>query len=349
MACKLPAGTEFDECEALYRWIHSELAESEFAPVLQDARLRLSRSASSMRACLRPLVFHRDDETVAASYFNLLGGDVATLGGARAASGGEQFAVEIIQWQVDKLRRCEVPQIQAIVRQDDVATAELIKLAGFTQLTCIEHQWLDVSAEVSEVTASDSVGERPFSNPMTERRATSNSDPTAERRATLNSIPTTERRATLNWRPAHHFAHKRMAYFIESTFVDTLDCPAMNGRRSRKQVLEGFLDGRPLRQTDPCWQVLEVDGRVAGCLLLQQHSANPSELGLVELVYMGLLTSARGNGLGSALVQRAISTARQLGTQTLVVAVDQQNWPALDVYRQFGFQSHQSLQVWIVD
>ncbi len=135
-----------------------------------------------------------------------------------------------------------------------------------------------------------------------------------------------------------------MAQFIEATFIDTLDCPAMNGRRSRGEVLEGFLDGRQLRQTAPWWEVLEVDGRVAGCLLLQQHSSE-----LVELVYMGLLPCARGQGLGKGLVQRAISNARQLGSQTLVVAVDEQNWPALDVYRLCGFQRHQRLQVWIAE
>ena len=311
---------DFDESEAPLRWIHSDLAELELAPLLHDAQLRLARCISPMQPFLRPLVKRSADMRVAASYFKLLCGNVATLGGVRAVAGWEQSAVELIAWQVDKLRRFEVPQIQAIVQHDDLATAKLVELAGFTLLTSIEHQWLDVPPAASEVVASDSGVDG------------------------LLSKPTAERRATLHWRPAHPFAHNRLAYFIESTFDDTLDCPAMNGHRSRGQVLEGFLDGRQLRQTNPCWEVLEVDGRVAGCLLLQQHSSE-----LVELVYMGLLPSARGQGLGKAMVHRAISTTRRLGSQTLVVAVDEQNWPALDVYRQCGFESHQRLQVWMAD
>ncbi|MEO8271622.1 MAG: GNAT family N-acetyltransferase, partial [Aureliella sp.] len=176
-------------------------------------------------------------------------------------------------------------------------------------------------------------------------------DPRDERASTsltgivpLGSTVTAKRRATLHWRPAHHFSQKRIASFIESTFIDTLDCPAMNGRRSRGQILDGFLDGRQLRQIDRCWEVIEVDGRVAGCLLIHQHSRE-----LVELVYMGLLPFARGQRLGKVLVQRAIDNTRRLGSENLVVAVDQQNWPAIDVYRKCGFQSHQRLQVWIAD
>jgi ribosomal protein S18 acetylase RimI-like enzyme len=357
---KLDAEAEFNESDGLLRWIHSDLEDREFAAVLHDAQVRRERCPAPMRPWLRPLVLSSDDAPAVASYFKLLSGNVATLGGVRAAVGWDQAAAELIEWQVDQLRRFEISQIQAVVRHDDLASAKLVEHAGFHQVTGIEHQWLEVSQVVSKGITSDlSLGRQskvigevaPLrsiaedsrqwdAQPTAERRATLN--PTAERRATLN--PTAERRATLGWRPAHHFAHNRMAQFIESTFIDTLDCPAMNGRRSRGEVLDGFLDGRKLRQIAPWWEVLEVDGRVAGCLLLQQHSPE-----LVELVYMGLLPGSRGQGLGKTMVQRAINLARQFGSQTLVVAVDEQNWPALDIYRRCGFQSHQRLQVWIAE
>ncbi|MCA9161152.1 MAG: hypothetical protein KDA72_22630, partial [Planctomycetales bacterium] len=273
---------EFNESDGLLRWIHSDLADCEFAAVLHDARLRLQRCPAPMQPWLRPLVLSSDDAPVAASYFKLLSGNVATLGGVRAALGWEQAAAELIEWQVEQLFQFEISQIQAVVRHDDLATARLVERAGFQQLTGIEHQWLDVSQEVFEVITSDlSVGRQ---DSRLNAVAPLHSNP-------RESIPTAERPATLHWRPAHHFAHNRMAQFIESTFIDTLDCPAMNGRRSREEVLEGFLDGRKLRQIAPWWEVLEVDGRVAGCLLLQQHSPE-----LVELVYMGLLPYSRGQG-----------------------------------------------------
>lgn len=304
---QLETDTAFEALEPSLRWIHEDLTELELQPLLCDAQVRLAGCAPQMQSVLHPLVKSHRGQRLAASYFKILSGDVATLGGVRAAPGCEPAAQALLGWQIDALRHGKLPQIQAVVRAGDGATAELVAQAGLKHLTGIEHQWLDVSQQA--------VVPGPVAKPR-----------------------------HLSWRPAQHFAHARLAHFIEATFAETLDCPAINGRRDRGQVLEGFLDGRRLRQTAPLWQVLEVDRRVAGCLLLQQHAPE-----LVELVYMGLLPSARGRGLGRSMVQQAIDITQQLGCQTLVVAVDQQNWPALEVYRSFGFKTHQRLQVWIVD
>ena len=51
-----------------------------------------------------------------------------------------------------------------------------------------------------------------------------------------------------------------------------------------------------------------------------------------ELVYMGVRPEYRGRGLGRQIVEFAIGTAHLGGARQLVLAVDGQNDPALQVY-----------------
>lgn len=144
------------------------------------------------------------------------------------------------------------------------------------------------------------------------------------------------------WRPANTLARSRFARLIEGTFQQTLDCPALNGLRDSSQVLEGFLEGRSWRSVDRLWEVLQYRGQLAGCLIMQAHGQE-----LLELTYLGLLPQARGQRLGQQLIVRAQQHCQQRKVQALVAAVDEQNWPALQLYRQLGFEPQQRFEVWL--
>ena len=147
---------------------------------------------------------------------------------------------------------------------------------------------------------------------------------------------------SVSWKQANEYAARRVANMVAATFEGTLDCPELNGIRTPTQVLRGFLDGLPLR-TQPYWLLLHVDGQVAGCLLLKKHAASE----LLELCYVGLLPKFRGRGLGRVMIGEAIRRTELLSCNVLAAAVDTRNLPALKIYHQFGFRSHQHLRAWL--
>lgn len=289
-------------------WIHQDLSQANFALLLQDTLSRLANQPVALHPALVPMVATDAGKLTAASYFKMLAGDVATLGGVRAVEGWDAQAAELITSQIDCLRSERVPQIQAVISAIDRATSKLVERAGLSHLTHVQHHWLDLST---------SAGVQPKAG-------------------------MTPDVSSLRWRAADDFARSRFARLIEATFQDTLDCPVLNGIRDQDKVLNGFLEGRSLRTVGSMWEVLEFRGEVAGCLLLQPHSN-----GLMELVYLGLLPDARGMRLGKQLVQRAIERADQHRAEALIAAVDEQNWPALELYRHFGFEPQQRFEVWI--
>lgn len=123
----------------------------------------------------------------------------------------------------------------------------------------------------------------------------------------------------------------RLAAVIQATYVDTLDCPAIEGLRSMPEVLAGYAAQGAYRPE--LWYVVERAGRDAGVLILAEHA----QAGNCELVYMGVVPTARGAGLGRQILARALSDARHLGSQRLVLAVDAANAPARALYDAAGF------------
>ena len=125
----------------------------------------------------------------------------------------------------------------------------------------------------------------------------------------------------------------RLARVIEATYEQTLDCPQLNGVRPIEEILAGY---RAAGVFDPTrWLIIRHGGRDIGCLLLTDHP----EHGNWELVYMGLVVSARGNGWGSHIARRAQWLAREAGRPRLVLAVDAANAPAIRLYELLGFRA----------
>jgi mycothiol synthase len=126
-------------------------------------------------------------------------------------------------------------------------------------------------------------------------------------------------------------AADRFAAMVERTYVGTRDCPRLNGVRPIGEVLDGY---RTVGRFDPSnWRLVRHGGNDVGCLLLADHPPH----NLWEIVYMGIIPEARGNGLGLAITRHAQWLAGKAGAERLVLAVDAANEPAIKGYAAAGF------------
>jgi mycothiol synthase len=118
---------------------------------------------------------------------------------------------------------------------------------------------------------------------------------------------------------------------IEQSYEGTLDCPELNDVRTPAEVVEGYKVQGSFDSDK--WFMVQSDGVDVGVLILTEHP--PGETW--ELVYMGVVPSARGRGFGEAIVRFGIEQTRQSNAERLVLAVDERNTRALEMYRRVGF------------
>jgi ribosomal protein S18 acetylase RimI-like enzyme len=121
---------------------------------------------------------------------------------------------------------------------------------------------------------------------------------------------------------------------LEASYVDTKDCPELCGLREASDVLESH---KAVGRFDPAiwWLLFEGDAPV-GCALFSESPEHDS----LELVYLGLAVSARGRGLGSAVLHEVLG---RLGERLrmsggVTCAVDMRNTAALRLYQRAGFK-----------
>ncbi len=145
----------------------------------------------------------------------------------------------------------------------------------------------------------------------------------------------------LQWLDARTVPVPKLTQLIAHTFIETLDCPALGGLRTPDDVLEGFLDGLALPAQEHWW-ILASNDKLLGCSFV---NALPSQA--AELVYMGLGVTSRGRGYGRLLLEQGIRSALRLKADSFLAAVDCDNWPAIRLYGQAGFQEHARVQAWI--
>lgn len=123
---------------------------------------------------------------------------------------------------------------------------------------------------------------------------------------------------------------ERFAQALKQTYIGTLDCPELDGIRSAQESLAAH---RGTGQFNPKrWWLYRYRNRDAGVLLLNAHPDRE----LLEIVYLGVVPEARGNGLGRIMVAKALEEANR-AKESLVLAVDQRNVPARTIYQQAGF------------
>jgi len=146
-------------------------------------------------------------------------------------------------------------------------------------------------------------------------------------------FPTSPPKGPLQFEAYYPENHRRLARLVDATYQQTLDCPRLNGVRQIEDVLAGY---RATGVFDPNrWLIVRHQGRDVGCLLLADHPRQ----GNWELVYMGLVPSARGHGWGIDITRQAQWLTRRAGRPRLVLAVDAENHPAVRMYALSGFQA----------
>ena len=154
-------------------------------------------------------------------------------------------------------------------------------------------------------------------------------------------FPATEPEGPLSFEAFAPDQRERLARLVEQTYVDTLDCPAMNDVRDTADVLDGY---HQTGQFDPSrWLFVRHEAHDVGCLLL----ADFPEHDQWELVYMGLVPSARGQGFGRRIARHAQWLTGRAGRNRLVVAVDAANVPAVAGYHDRGFLTVESRTVFL--
>jgi ribosomal protein S18 acetylase RimI-like enzyme len=144
---------------------------------------------------------------------------------------------------------------------------------------------------------------------------------------------------------------------VQRTYVGSLDCPPLEKFRSASEIISGY---RQVAAYAPeLWFTVEVIADQAfapipiGSLILAKHpgpalhdaeTTNPAAV--MELVYMGITPEHRGRGYGQRLMWMISDICQQQRAERLILAVDQNNHPAIAAYHQFGMQHLFRETVW---
>jgi GNAT superfamily N-acetyltransferase len=119
---------------------------------------------------------------------------------------------------------------------------------------------------------------------------------------------------------------------VLASYRESLDCPALNGRRDVGDVLAGH---RATGTFDPSiWFLLREGEESLGVLLLSESLRGDA----MELVYVGLAPAARGRKLGELLMRQALAVTARRRQPRLCLAVDAENVPALKLYYRHGMR-----------
>jgi ribosomal protein S18 acetylase RimI-like enzyme len=128
------------------------------------------------------------------------------------------------------------------------------------------------------------------------------------------------------------------AAVLARTYDGTQDCPEISDARTAPEALAGHqADG-----FDPNhWWLASAGGEAVGLLLV-----NPAVDGAGwEIAYVGVAPEHRRRGIGRELVLKALVEAKAAGQPSVSLAVDARNAPARELYRQLGFEPHESREV----
>lgn len=126
-----------------------------------------------------------------------------------------------------------------------------------------------------------------------------------------------------------------------ATHEGTLDCPELNGLRTREEVIHSYFAGN---QPNSIWWLTSGEGdRLIGVLLFDQGLA----ANVLELSYLGVVPALRGRGVGETALGLVNQIAGKCGYQSVSVTVDARNRPALGLYEKHGFVESDRRQVFL--
>jgi GNAT superfamily N-acetyltransferase len=125
------------------------------------------------------------------------------------------------------------------------------------------------------------------------------------------------------------------------SYVGTLDCPELNGVRTIDEIIAGH-QGQGNHRPELWWMALEGDRPVAVTLV-----AEVPDLGAWDLSYLGVVPEARRRGIARQCTAHVLRAARAERAPKLVLAVDDRNEPAVQLYRRLGFVSLDVREVYL--
>lgn len=126
--------------------------------------------------------------------------------------------------------------------------------------------------------------------------------------------------------------HQEFLDTLDQSYVDSLDCPELNGVRSLDDIFESH---RCQGDFNPDhWYLAKVGGETIGCLLMVGLPLFEA----MEVGYIALLPAARQKHLGKELLRKGLATARDAGVKRVTLAVDDRNTPALRLYNDHQFE-----------
>jgi len=147
--------------------------------------------------------------------------------------------------------------------------------------------------------------------------------------------------ANIHWQTLQHADSSTFARVIRRSYIGSMDCPALTGIRSMDEVLASH---KAAGDFNPGGWFLLLRGAEPVGVVLTCRVPNRSAL---EVVYMGLVPEARGEGLGKVLLARAIRHARDCALSEVTLAVDENNAPARRLYAAMGFYTTGRRSAWI--
>lgn len=150
--------------------------------------------------------------------------------------------------------------------------------------------------------------------------------------AVARSITATEPPESFWWQTYSPATHELFERAILESYQQSLDCPLLNGLREIGDVVAGHQASGEFNPR--FWFVLSERDMPRGVVLLNRVPRTDT----AELVYFGLVPSARRRGLGDFMMRQALWAAREMNLSRLTLAVDSNNAPALRLYYRHGMQ-----------
>ena len=131
----------------------------------------------------------------------------------------------------------------------------------------------------------------------------------------------------------HEDRFQAFADVISASYEQTQDCPGLVGLRKIEDIIDGH---RAVGRFDPrFWTAYFLEDEPVGVLLLNPLADQPE----LELVYLGLAPKFRNKGLATELMRRAASMASSHSYAGIHLAVDEQNTPAVKLYRALDYRA----------
>jgi mycothiol synthase len=135
----------------------------------------------------------------------------------------------------------------------------------------------------------------------------------------------------------HALFHK----VLLQTYVDTLDCPEVNGVREIQEIIEGHRS-QGLFDPERWWLAFDASVPIGVILLTEVLDWNGWDLS-----YLGVVPAYRRQGAGREFTRKALLEASQANAGQLTLALDVRNTPASRLYRSMGFTFFDEREVYL--